>query len=52
MAIAIRIQDEEWVYATKLNSNQEIFNYLSRNYVAKNSLQAEKIHGVEFIVKS
>ena len=51
MAIAIRISDEEWVYATKVSNNQEIFNYLSRNFVAKNVLPAEKVHGVEFIVK-
>lgn len=51
MARATAVTNEEWAYASKLKTTSEVFLYMTRNFTAKNPLPAEKIHGVEFIVK-
>lgn len=51
MAKAIPISDADWNFATRIRSNQDFFNFLSRSYVFKNAVPAQKVHTVEFFAK-
>ena len=51
MAKAIPVTANNWNYAVRIRNNQDFFNYISRNFVAKKPIEAEKIHAVEFFAK-
>lgn len=52
MTKAISVKEEDWKFAVRIRSNQDFFNYISRKFVAKNTLPAQKVHTVEFFAKS
>jgi hypothetical protein len=51
MSKAISVTPEDWKFASKIKTNQDFFNFLSRTYTAKETLQAHKLHQVEFFAK-
>lgn len=51
MSKAIPISTEDWKFASRIKNQQDFFNFLSRTFVNKNSVPAQKLHAVEFINK-
>jgi hypothetical protein len=51
MVDAIPVSEADWKYAAKIKANNDVFNYLSRVFIMKESMPAVKVHMVEFFVK-
>ena len=51
MSKAIPVSSEDWKMAIQIKTNLDYFNFLSRTYMAKEPLQAIKLHQVEFFAK-
>ncbi len=45
------IDNKEWELATKVRTNLDLFNLISRNFVSKDVIPVKKLAQVEFLVK-
>ena len=51
MAKAEPVSQTDWKFAVRIKSNLDVFNFLSRTFVAKGHIPAQKVHNVEFFAK-